>query len=221
MTAPPIKVSLIEDNQPLATELEKWINDTQGLKCIASYPSAEEAVRLMPRTPPDIALVDLRLPGMSGVELIRKLKSSCPDVQCLVLTMYAETDLIFEALKAGACGYMLKVVKPAEMLDAIRQVHSGGSVMSPRIARQVLEMLTRSPAPSSPLAEDHRLTSREKEVLSYMAEGKARKQIAEDLLINTHTLDYVVRCIYRKLHVQSAAAAVSVAIRDGIVPPPH
>jgi DNA-binding NarL/FixJ family response regulator len=219
MSATPIKVSLIEDNHPLATELEKWINDTPGLKCIASYPNAEEAVRLMPRTPPDVALVDLRLPGMNGVELIQKLKSSCPNVQCLVLTMYAETDLIFEALKAGACGYMLKIVKPAEMVEAIRQVHAGGSVMSPRIARRVLEILTRSPA--APLAEDHRLTPREKEVLSYMAEGKARKQIADDLLINTHTLDYVVRCIYRKLHVQSAAAAVSVAIREGIVQPPH
>jgi DNA-binding NarL/FixJ family response regulator len=214
-----IKVSLIEDNLPVATELEKWINSTPGLACVGIYASAEEALRSMPRIPPDVALVDLRLPGMSGVELIRKLKVSCPNVQCLVLTMYAETDLIFEALKAGACGYLLKRIKPIEIADAVRQVHAGGSVMTPRIARRVLEMLTNQPLNKVSQLEDHRLTNREKDVLRCMAEGKARKQIVDTLAINTHTLDYIIRCIYRKLHVQSVAAAVSVAMRDGIVSP--
>jgi DNA-binding NarL/FixJ family response regulator len=214
-----IKVSLIEDNLPVATELEKWINSTHGLACVGIYASAEEALLSMPRTPPDVALVDLRLPGMSGVELIRKLKVSCPNVQCLVLTMYAETDLIFEALKAGACGYLLKHIKPIEIADAVRQVHAGGSVMTPRIARRVLEMLTNQPPNKVSQLEDHRLTNREQDVLRCMAEGKARKQIVDTLAINTHTLDYIIRCIYRKLHVQSVAAAVSVAMRDGIVSP--
>jgi len=214
-----IKVSLIEDNLPVAVEMGKWINDTPGLTCIGTYSSAEEALRSMPRMPPDVALVDLRLPGMSGVELIRKLKICCPNVQCLVLTMYAETDLIFEALKAGACGYLLKRIKPAEIADAIRQVHGGGSVMTPRIARRVLEMLTGQPAGKVSPTEDHRLNDREKDVLRCMAEGKPRKQIVNDLSINSHTLDYVIRCIYRKLHVQSVAGAVSVAMRAGIVSP--
>ena len=212
-----IKVSLVEDNLAVATELKKWIAATNGLNCVGAYASAEEALRLMPQTPPDVALVDLRLPGMSGVELIRKLKICCPNVQCLVLTMYAETDLIFEALKAGACGYLLKRIKPTEIADAIRQVHAGGSVMTPRIARRVLEMLTSQPANKASVLEDHRLTNREKDILQCMAEGKARKQIVDALSINTHTLDYIIRCIYRKLHVQSVAAAVSVAMRDGIV----
>jgi DNA-binding NarL/FixJ family response regulator len=214
-----IKVSLVEDNLPVAAELEKWITSTHGLTCVGTYSSAEEALRLMPQTPPDVVLVDLRLPGMSGVELIRKLKLCCPNVQSLVLTMYAETDLIFEALKAGACGYLLKRIKPAEIADAIRQIHAGGSVMTPRIARRVLEMLTGNPSNIVSPTEDYRLTDREKDVLRCMAEGKARKQIVDDLSINTHNLDYVIRCIYRKLHVQSVAAAVSVAMRDGIVSP--
>jgi DNA-binding NarL/FixJ family response regulator len=214
-----IKVSLVEDNLPVATELEKWIAGTHGLTCVGAYSSAEEALRLMPQTPSDIALVDLRLPGMSGVELIRRLKISCPNTQCLVLTMYAETDLIFDALKAGACGYLLKRIKPAEIADAIRQVHAGGSVMTPRIARRVLAMLTSQPASKVSLTEDPRLTDREKDVLQCMADGKARKNIVDSLDINSHTLDYVIRCIYRKLHVQSAAAAVSMAVREGIVSP--
>ena len=142
-----IKVSLVEDNRPMATELEKWISSTQGLTCVGVYSSAEEALRLLPQTPTDVVLVDLRLPGMSGVELIRKLKACCPNVQSLVLTMYAETDLIFEALKAGACGYLLKRIKPAEIAVAIRQVHAGGSVMTPRIARRVLDTFANNRSP--------------------------------------------------------------------------
>jgi DNA-binding NarL/FixJ family response regulator len=214
-----IKVSLVEDNEPLAQELERWIASTRGLKCLGVYSSGEAALRALPVDPPDVVLVDLRLPGMSGVELIRQLKARCPELQCLVLTMYAESELIFDALRAGACGYLLKRIKPAEIAEAIRQVHAGGSVMTPRIARRVLEMFTSPPKSKVSRLEEHRLTDREKEVLRCMAEGRARKQIVDDLHINTHTLDYVIRCIYRKLHVQSAAAAVSVAVREGIVPP--
>jgi DNA-binding NarL/FixJ family response regulator len=213
-----INVSLVEDNKPVATELEKWIGETSDLKCMGVYGSAEEALRLIPTAPPNVLLVDLRLPGMGGVELIRELKALHPEVQSLVLTTYAETELIFEALKAGACGYLLKRIKPAEIASAIRQVHAGGSVMTPRIARRVLEMFVGSPTVKAQ-ADDHRLNEREKQVLQCMVEGLARKQIVEHLGINTHTLDYVIRCIYRKLHVQGLAAAVSIAVRDRIVSP--
>lgn len=214
-----IKVSLVEDNVPVATELQKWIEGAEGLKCLRVYPTAEEALQDLPKTPPDVVLVDLRLPGMSGAELIRKLKAVCPEAQCLVLTMYAESDLIFEALKAGACGYLLKRTAPAEIADAIRQVHAGGSVMTPRIARQVLEMFASPPVGKATPTGDYRLTDRERAVLQRMVEGQARKQIVDGLGINTHTLDYVIRCIYRKLHVHSLAAAVSTAVREGIVSP--
>ena len=168
-----------------------------------------------------MALVDLRLPGMSGVELIRELRQRHPGVQCLVLTMYAESELIFEAVKAGACGYLLKRTPLPEIADAIRQVHAGGSVMTPRIARRVLEMFATPASPPvaqvTPPDPHPVLTEREVRVLQHMVQGQARKQITQDLDINSHTLDYVIRCIYRKLQVQSLAGAVSVAVRDGIV----
>jgi DNA-binding NarL/FixJ family response regulator len=214
-----INVSLVEDNQLLAEELEKWINATAGMNCVAVYSTAEAALKSLPNSPTHVALVDLRLPGMSGVELIRELKAACPEIQCLVLTMYSESNLIFEAVKAGACGYLLKRSNPAEIADAVRQVYAGGSVMTPRIARKVLETFSRVlPRGNLENPEDFRLTEREKNVLQRMAEGQARKQIADGLEINSHTLDYVIRCIYRKLHVNCIAAAVSVAVREGIVP---
>ncbi|MFN3409366.1 MAG: response regulator [Limisphaerales bacterium] len=215
-----ITVSLVEDNEALAGELQKWIARTRGLRWLATYPTGEAALAEIPRHPPHVVLVDLRLPGMSGVDLIRRLRAACPEAQCLVLTMYAENELIFEALKAGACGYLLKHTTPSEIAAAIRHVHSGGSVMTPRIARQVLEMFTR-PAPRVPptaAAEDLRLNDREQAVLRCMAAGQPRKQIVDALQLNSHTLDYIIRCIYRKLHVNCAAAAVAVAVREGLVP---
>jgi DNA-binding NarL/FixJ family response regulator len=218
MSTAPIKVGLVEDNQPLAAELRRSIADTAGLRCVGVYPTAEAALAEVPRALPDVLLVDLRLPGMSGAELIRHLKARCPGVQCLVLTMYAESDLIFEALQSGACGYLLKRTTPAEIADAIRQVHAGGSVMTPRIARRVLEMFAQPTADATAVAaEDRHLTQRELAVLRCMAEGQARKQIVHGLDMNAHTLDYVIRCIYRKLHVNCATAAVSVAVREGIL----
>lgn len=212
-----INVSLVEDNLRLATELQKWIAGTKGMQCVSVYSTAEIALAELPKEPPDVVLVDLRLPGMSGVELIGKMKIICPEMPCLVLTMYAESELIFEAMKAGACGYLLKRTTPAEIADAIRAVHAGGSVMTPRIARRVLEMFTQPATEDVAPSEDHQLTTREKTVLQYMAEGQPRKQIVDGAGVNSHTLDYVIRCIYRKLHVNCAAAAVSVAVRDGIV----
>jgi DNA-binding NarL/FixJ family response regulator len=217
MRNPQIKVSMVEDNLPLATELKKCLSDAENIECIGVYASAEEALQSVPGNPPDVILVDLKLPGMSGVELIRNLKARCPGVQCLVLTMYAESELIFDALKAGACGYLLKRIKPEEITDAIRQVHAGGSVMTPRIARRVLEIFAGAPETKAAPAEDYSLTEREIAVLQKMVDGQARKQIVHGLDINTHTLDYIIRCIYRKLHVKCLAAAVSVAVRDRIV----
>jgi DNA-binding NarL/FixJ family response regulator len=218
MSETPINVGLVEDHEPLATEFQRWIAKVPGMKCVGVFGTAEAALAALPAAPPDVLLVDLRLPGMGGAELIRRLKALCPTVQCLVLTMYAESDLIFEALQSGACGYLLKRTSPAEIAEAIRQVHAGGSVMTPRIARRVLEMFANPPpAAASVPAEDRRLNAREISVLQCMAEGQPRKQIVHGLGINAHTLDYVIRCIYRKLHVSCATAAVSVAMREGLV----
>jgi DNA-binding NarL/FixJ family response regulator len=215
----PIHVALVEDNQPLAAELEKWIGETPDLRCVGVYSSAEEALRLIATAWPNVLLVDLKLPGMGGVELIRHLKTRNPEVQCLVLTTYAETEQIFDAIKAGACGYLLKRIKPEEIAAAIRQTHAGGSVMTPRIARKVLEMFSGSNAPEHAPSEELHLTEREKQVLQCMVEGLPRKQIVEQLALNAHTLDYVIRRLYQKLHVRCLAAAVSVAVRQGIIQP--
>lgn len=214
-----ISVSLVEDNPPLAEELERRINRSKGLHCLSVYTSGEAALKHLPKAPPDVVLVDLRLPGLSGVDLIRELRTLCPEVQCLVLTMYAESNLIFEALKAGACGYLLKRTRPAEIADAIRQVHAGGSVLTPLIARKVLEIFSKPTLVKTPVSEDSRLTDREKNVLQCMAEGQTRKRIVDSIGINTFTLDRVIRCIYRKLHVNCVAAAVSTALREGLVSP--
>ncbi len=224
---PPISVILVEDHAGLSRELSQWIAATAGLRNFGVFGSGEELLDHFPDPAPDVALVDLRLPGISGVDLIRELRQRHPGVQCLVLTMYAESELIFEAVKAGACGYLLKRTPLPEIADAIRQVHAGGSVMTPRIARRVLEMFAAPAAapvppslPSGP--EPHPvLTEREVRVLQHMVQGQARKQITQDLDINSHTLDYVIRCIYRKLQVQSLAGAVSVAVREGIVSTPR
>jgi DNA-binding NarL/FixJ family response regulator len=223
----PISVILVEDHAGLSRELSQWITATAGLRHFGVFGSGEELLDHFPDPAPDVALVDLRLPGISGVDLIREMRQRHPGVQCLVLTMYAESELIFEAVKAGACGYLLKRTPLPEIADAIRQVHAGGSVMTPRIARRVLEMFAAPAAapvtPSLPPGpEPHpALTEREVRVLQHMVQGQARKQITQDLGINSHTLDYVIRCIYRKLQVQSLAGAVSVAVRDGIVNTPR
>lgn len=222
----PISLILVEDHPGLSAELGAWMASEPGLSCQGVFGSGEALLENFPDPPPAVALVDLRLPGMSGVELIRRLRQRHPDVQCLVLTLYAESELIFEAVKAGACGYLLKRTPLPEIADAVRQVHAGGSVMTPRIARRVLEMFNTPPAlpPVPPLrppgagTESHpALTTREITVLQLMVQGRARKQITADLEINSHTLDYVIRCIYRKLQVQSLAGAVSVAVRDGLI----
>jgi DNA-binding NarL/FixJ family response regulator len=221
MPLPEIHLILVEDHAVLSAELEQWIDATDGLHCGGVYGSGEALLENFPEPAPDVALVDLRLPGMNGVELIRQLRQRHPAVQCLVLTMYAESELIFEAVKAGACGYLLKRTPPAEIAEAVRQVHAGGSVMTPSIARRVLEMFASPPPvplpPVPPLEAHPVLTEREVRVLQLMVQGRARKQITEDLGINSHTLDYVIRCIYRKLQVQSLAGAVSVAVREGLV----
>lgn len=213
----PVTVSLVEDSPAVAAELEKHIRSDAGLRFLHHWPDGESALAALPSAPPDVLVVDLRLPGMSGVELISRLRPLCPEVQCLVLTLYAESELIFSALKAGACGYLLKRSRPSLISDGIRQIHAGGSVMTPSIARRVLEMFAVPEKVDTPPEEELNLTERERRVLGLMVAGQPRKCIVGELGINVHTLDYVIRCIYRKLHVSSLASAVSTAVQRGLV----
>ena len=142
-----VRLAMIEDAAPFARALEKFFRAGDfGIECVAIYPTAEEALRGVPDAAPQVALVDVNLPGMNGIECVARLKSVCPAVVCLILTMYEDAPVIFDALKAGACGYLLKRTPPEEIAAAVVQAHAGGSPMSPRIARQVVSFFHRRPA---------------------------------------------------------------------------
>jgi DNA-binding NarL/FixJ family response regulator len=203
MTA--IRVALIEDNAPFAKALEDFLHlSRSGVRFVATYPSGEEAMQTLPKDPPDVVLVDVNLPRMNGIECVARLKALCPTVLPLILTMYEDTPLIFDALKAGACGYLLKRTPPAEIVAAIQQVMTGGAPMSPQIARHVVSFFHR-PASADDMTA---LTDRERAVLDLLARGCLYKQIADQLNISIDTVRTHLRKIYDKLHVHSRTEAV-------------
>lgn len=202
---PAIRTAIIEDDAPFAGALEKYFGlPGSGIECIAVYPSAEEALRQLPQNPPAVALVDINLQQMNGIECISRLKTRCPEVLCLILTSYDNHASIFDALKAGASGYLLKRTPPAEIVASIQQVCHGGSPMSPHIARQVVSFFHRNPAPESHAA----LTGREREVIELLATGSMYKEIADRLSITLETVRSHVKKIYDKLHAHSRTEAV-------------
>ena len=202
---PTIRIAIIEDNAPFASALTKYFAlRGSPIECSALYASAEDALRLLPDAPPTVALVDINLPHMNGIECIRRLKLQCPDLLCLILTSYDNHASIFDALKAGANGYLLKRTPPAEIVAAIQQVCDGGSPMSPHIARQVVSFFHRTSAPRNQAA----LTDREREVIELLASGSMYKEIAESLAITLETVRSHVKKIYDKLHAHSRTEAV-------------
>lgn len=197
---PAIPIALIEDNAPYAEALRKFFRlPGSPVECRAIYGSSEEALEQLPADPPAVALVDINLPGLNGIECISRLKERCPQVAWLVLTMYEEDHLIFDALRAGACGYLLKRTPPAEIAEAIRVARDGGSPMSPHIARQVVRYFHQAPPPRPEQA----LTAREQEVLDLLIAGQPYKGIAHDLGVSIDTVRSHVRKVYDKLHIHS------------------
>ena len=202
---PTIRIVMIEDAAPFAKTLAKFFRlDPSGIECVAIYTTAEEALRSISEVSPDVALVDVNLPGMSGIECVARLKQLCPSMLFLILTAYEDAPVIFDALKAGACGYLLKRTPPAEISAAIVQAHGGGSPMSPQIARQVVSFFHRSPSADGLSV----LTAREREVLELLATGSLYKEIAERLGMSFDTVRTHLRNIYEKLHVHSRTEAV-------------
>lgn len=199
------RIAIIEDDAPFAAALKKYLRDPAlGITCTAVYPTAEEALKKLPLEPPDVALVDLNLPDMNGIQCISRLKIQCPSLLCLVLTSYDNHSSIFDALAAGASGYLLKRTPPAEIVTAIQQVRAGGSPMSPLIARQVVNFFHRTP----PAANEAALTEREHEVIKLLASGAMYKEIAGDLDVSIETVRSHVKKIYDKLHAHSRTEAV-------------
>lgn len=180
------------------------LNSSPGVKCLAAYETGEEALQDVPRRTPNVLLMDINLPGMSGIACVGQLKGRCPKLQILMLTRFEQSDTIFEALRAGASGYLLKNTPPAELLQAIEQVNAGGAPMSMQIARKVIDYFQQIPRPQSDL---DKLTAREQEVLALLAKGYLYKEISDSLGISINTLRNHLRAIYDKLHVHSRTEA--------------
>jgi len=199
-----ITISIVEDQRDMRESLVEWLGNAPGLRCVGAHASAEEALRDIPAENPDVVLMDINLTGMNGIQCVSRLKERLPKTQVLMLTTYAEGDMIFDSLRAGANGYLLKNMPREELVSAVEQVHSGGAPMSLQIARKVINHFHRSKKPSAELAQ---LTARELEILKQLAKGYLYKEIAEHLGISLSTVRTHVSAVYEKLHVQSRTEA--------------
>ncbi len=199
-----ISVSIVEDHRGTRASLTALVRGEAKLRFLHSYSTGEAAVRGVPEAPPDVLLVDINLPGMSGIDCVAQLRSLAPQVQVLMLTTYEEPDAIFNSLRAGAKGYLLKKLLPVELIQAVEQVHAGGAPLSMEIARKVVDHFGGA-APSEAAVE--KLTEREQEVLALLAKGFLYKEIAEKLGVTLHTVQAHVKHIYAKLEVRSRAGA--------------
>ena len=201
-----ITVSIVDDEKELCRSIATFVNGAPEFRCVSMYHSGEAALEQLPKDQPDVVLMDIHLSGMSGIECAGRLKALMPQIQIMMLTVYEDTDQIFKALSAGASGYMLKRLTPGKLLEAIQDVHSGGSPMSSSIARKVVTSFQKSNRVNE---EKAHFTSREQMVLDCFAKGLTYKQAADHLNISIDTIRTYVRRIYEKLHVQSATEAVA------------
>lgn len=205
-----ITVSIVEDNDQLRATLARVISRADGFQCVGQHPTAEAALAALPQERPNVVLMDINLPGINGVECVRRLKQLVPETQAVMLTVYEDTESIFNALAAGAAGYLLKRTKSAELLEALRDVHQGGSPMTTHIARKVVQSFQQAGASVQPTEN---LSPREQEVLDCLSHGFLYKEIAEKLGISYETVHTYIRRIYEKLQVRTRTEAVAKFLR--------
>jgi len=201
-----IAVDIVEDDASAREILADWMRHASGFKCVGAHASVEQALEHLPAEKPSVVLMDINLPGLSGIEGVRRLKPMLPETQFLMLTVYEDADHVFEALLAGATGYLLKQTPRSELLASIKDVHAGGSPMTSNIARRVVQAFHRQDAT---IPESAMLSQREREVLELLARGYLYKEIMDSLNISRGTLNTYVRRTYEKLHVRSRAQAVA------------
>ncbi len=201
----PLRVAIIEDDRRILDSLELLVDGTPELRCVGAFGSAEAGLAGLAAAAPDVVLLDIQLPGLSGIEALARLKALLPNVPVLMLTVYEDSETVFDALRHGASGFLTKRTAPAALLEAIQQVHAGGSPMSPHIARKVVQHFHRL-GPSVRPAEN--LTAREIEVLSLLAQGRLYKEIADQLGIAHETVRSHLSSIYAKLQVRTRTEAV-------------
>jgi len=211
-----IRVAVFEDNKHLRETFELLLNSSEGFLCVGAWPDCSNMVAQLKARPCDVVLMDIEMPGMNGIDATKIIKANFPAIHILIQTVFFEDDYIFNAICAGASGYILKSTSPDGYLDAIRDVQSGGSPMTPGIARKVLELFKTNLQPASAV-KDYNLTGQEKRVLQLLVAGKSYKMIAAELFISLDTVKTHVSNTYAKLHVHSGTEAVSVALRDKVV----
>ena len=205
-------IAIVEDSQTTREGLERMVNLSPDYRCVCACATAEDALRLLPQHRPEIVLMDIQLPAMSGIECVARLKEQLPDVQVVMLTVSADPDRIFSALRAGASGYLLKRAAPEKLLQAIREVQEGGAPMSGAIARKVFGYFQDQQTPS---AEAEKLSTREREILELIIAGLSNKEIASRLSVSVLTLRWHLKQIYKKLHVHSRVEVV-LKFRPGV-----
>ncbi len=201
----PITICIVEDDAGLRESIAGFIAGAAGFACLGAFASGEEALKAIPGLQPAVVLMDINLPGISGIQCVKRLKEKVPGLQAMMLTVYENSDRIFEALAAGACGYLLKSTPPEKLLEAIEDMQNGGSPMSSHIARKVVQAF-QPQARTTPLLEQ--LAPREQEVLDLLSKGCAYKQIAAELSLSMGTIRTYIRRIYEKLHVNCRTDAV-------------
>ncbi|MGA9452447.1 MAG: response regulator transcription factor [Verrucomicrobiia bacterium] len=206
----PISVSIVEDNDKLRATLARVLDRADGFCCASQYANAEDALKDLPQVRPEVVLMDINLPGMNGVECVRQLKTLLPEVQVMMLTVYEDTENIFNALAAGASGYLLKRTSSKELLEAIRDVCRGGSPMTMHIARKVVQSFRKSAAMAQ---NTENLSEREQQVLDLLSQGLIYKEIADKLGISYETVHTYIRRVYEKLQVRTRTEAVAKFLR--------
>jgi DNA-binding NarL/FixJ family response regulator len=210
----PIRVAIVEDRREIRDSLGILIGGTDGFKCLGLYRTMEEALPAIGRETPDVVLLDIGLPGMSGIEGARLLKERHPGLAILTLTIYDDDERVFEALCAGACGYLLKNTPPGRLLEALKEAVLGGAPMSPQVARKVVALFREIRPPEQ---TDYDLTPHEARLLKLLVEGHNYKTAALELGVTVNTISFHMRRVYEKLQVHSKSEAVAKALRSGLV----
>lgn len=210
-----IKVAIFEDNRSLREGLAAMIGGTPGFACTGAFPNCNNLLRNISQAKPDVVLMDIELPGISGIEAVGIIRQEYPDIKILMETIFEDDEKIFNSICAGAEGYILKHTSPAEIMEAIREIYEGGSPMTPSVANRVLKMVKERPV--SQRRERFDLSDREKEILVCLVKGMSYKMVADSCCISIETVNVHIKNIYRKLHVHSKSEAVVKAIRGKIV----
>jgi DNA-binding NarL/FixJ family response regulator len=211
-----IRVSIFEDNKHLRQTFEFLLNTSEGFTCTGAYADCSNMLEDLSENPSDVVLMDIEMPGMNGIEAAKLIKETFPQIRILIQTVFFDDEYIFNAICAGASGYILKSTSPDDYLQAIKDIKAGGSPITPGIAARVIELFKKN-IPQAMPAKEYNLTSQEKKVLQLLVKGKSYKMIAAELFVAFDTVKSHVGNIYSKLHVHSGTEAVSLALRDKIV----